>query len=212
MATAPSTPLPTHHQPEVTPLHNPTEEFLLNNYTKVELQKQCRNLGLKNVWASKENLASMIVGAAQRHESYQVTRADTVPDLENSGDAQPTDTLQQDQQDQDDVSNCVTVEQLMKKIQKAHKIIENTQSRLATLGAVSTTPNSQETTAAGLAVSSSTPSTPTVCNCSSLGARVLALKELLTNPSPSLPSLPHSSQNLPFHFPPFPIHPQPTAC
>ena len=63
------------HYEMIPSLENPTKEFLLNNYKKVELQKRCRHLGLNNIWQTKEKLVNMIMN------THQSTR-----DEEDSGD------------------------------------------------------------------------------------------------------------------------------
>ena len=42
-------------------LQNPTWNYLHNNYTKIQLQKHCRSLGLTKIWTIKENLIDMIM-------------------------------------------------------------------------------------------------------------------------------------------------------
>ncbi|KAK3890367.1 hypothetical protein Pcinc_005676 [Petrolisthes cinctipes] len=41
-------------------MENPTKEYL-NNLTKLQLQKRCRNIGLTNVWANKDQLVDKIM-------------------------------------------------------------------------------------------------------------------------------------------------------
>ncbi|KAK3865760.1 hypothetical protein Pcinc_028644 [Petrolisthes cinctipes] len=41
-------------------VENPTKEYL-NNLTKLQLQKRCRNIGLTNVWANKDQLVDKIM-------------------------------------------------------------------------------------------------------------------------------------------------------
>ena len=35
-------------------IERPTWDFLFNNFTKADLQKHCRKLGLPNIWVTKE--------------------------------------------------------------------------------------------------------------------------------------------------------------
>ena len=50
-------------------LDNPTWDFLQTNYTKVQLQKMCRDLGLTKIWVSKERLIEMILQRYQGEHS-----------------------------------------------------------------------------------------------------------------------------------------------
>ena len=49
-------------------MENPTKDYL-NTITKVQLQKHCRNIGLSNVWANKDQLMDMIMA----HHSDEAT-------------------------------------------------------------------------------------------------------------------------------------------
>lgn len=48
------------HPPEAS-LEFPTREFLDKKFRKPDLQKQCRELGITNIWTSKKNLIDMIL-------------------------------------------------------------------------------------------------------------------------------------------------------
>ena len=64
-------------------LQNPTREYLQENYTKPQLQKQCQLLGLRSIWVRKDDLVDMIID----HFSEQMSR--TLNNQQNSqqGDA-----------------------------------------------------------------------------------------------------------------------------
>ena len=42
-------------------LENPTWDFLYDNFTKADLQKHCRRLGLANIWITKDKLVDKIM-------------------------------------------------------------------------------------------------------------------------------------------------------
>ena len=42
-------------------LQNPTWQYLHENFTKIQLQKHCRELGLTKIWVLKEKLINMIM-------------------------------------------------------------------------------------------------------------------------------------------------------
>lgn len=44
-------------------LENPTWDYLFNSFTKIELQKHCRSLGLSKIWTTKDKLVDMIMTA-----------------------------------------------------------------------------------------------------------------------------------------------------
>ena len=46
-------------------LQNPTWDFLFSNFTKTQLQKHCRNIGLNSVWKRKDELVDMIMNKHQ---------------------------------------------------------------------------------------------------------------------------------------------------
>ncbi|KAK3893521.1 hypothetical protein Pcinc_002677 [Petrolisthes cinctipes] len=48
-------------------LSNPTEDFLNKSFTKTQLQKHCRELGLTNVWVNKNALVEMLMEHASTH-------------------------------------------------------------------------------------------------------------------------------------------------
>lgn len=50
-------------------LLNPTWNYLHENFTKIELQKQCRELGLTKIWVTKEKLIDMIM---EKHQSSSI--------------------------------------------------------------------------------------------------------------------------------------------
>ena len=47
--------------PQLSSLSNPTWEFLHENFTKGDLQKHCRQLGLAGIWTTKEKLIDKII-------------------------------------------------------------------------------------------------------------------------------------------------------
>ena len=80
---ATETPFPGTHTPS---LQNPTREFLDENFTKVELQKHCRKLGLKKIWGRKYEIIELII------ENYRENRINS-GDVRNSQEtAQPLPT------------------------------------------------------------------------------------------------------------------------
>ena len=52
-------------------LENPTHEYLLRNFNKLQLQKHCRDIGITKVWVTKEKLVELIM------EKHRSTRPDT---------------------------------------------------------------------------------------------------------------------------------------
>jgi len=52
-------------------LQNPTRSYLNENFTKPQLQKHCRELGLTKIWVNKEQLIDMIM------EKHQLSLNDT---------------------------------------------------------------------------------------------------------------------------------------
>lgn len=53
-------------------LQCPTWEFLHSNFTKVELQKHCRELGLNKIWVTKEKLIDMIIEKSEGNRPIRV--------------------------------------------------------------------------------------------------------------------------------------------
>ena len=47
-------------------LENPTHDYLLRNFTKVQLQKHCREIGITKVYVNKEILVELIM---EKHRS-----------------------------------------------------------------------------------------------------------------------------------------------
>ena len=62
-------------------LQNPTWEYLNSNYTKIDLQKHCREIGITQIWVTKEKLIDKIL------EIHQSSRP---KDFENSVQTQET--------------------------------------------------------------------------------------------------------------------------
>ena len=62
-------------------LRNPTWEYLHSNYTKIDLQKHCREIGITQIWVTKEKLIDKIL------EIHQSSRP---KDFENSVQTQET--------------------------------------------------------------------------------------------------------------------------
>lgn len=57
---------PWHTQPAAEPsIEHPTREFLDKNCLKPDLQKRCRELGIRNIWANKSQLIEMILEKVQ---------------------------------------------------------------------------------------------------------------------------------------------------
>ena len=52
-------------------LENPTQQFLNENFTKPQLQKHCRDIGLTKIWVNKEQLVEMIL------EKHNATASNT---------------------------------------------------------------------------------------------------------------------------------------
>lgn len=55
-------------------LENPTWNYLFNNFTKADLQKHCRQIGIKKVYINKDQLVDMIM---QNHQSTENETAAT---------------------------------------------------------------------------------------------------------------------------------------
>ena len=47
-------------------LENPTREYLLDNFNKVQLQKHCRDIGITKVYVTKDKLVELIL---EKHRS-----------------------------------------------------------------------------------------------------------------------------------------------
>ena len=64
-------------------LENPTWDYLFNNFTKPQLQKHCRQLGLSKIWQTKEKLIDMIMKSHQstRRDDSSRNQEDQSPDL-----------------------------------------------------------------------------------------------------------------------------------
>ena len=52
-------------------MDNPTREYLLGNFNKVQLQKHCRDIGITKVYVTKEKLVELIL------EKHRSTRPNT---------------------------------------------------------------------------------------------------------------------------------------
>ena len=61
---------------EIPTLDNPTWGYLYNNFTKTELQRHCRSLGIKKIWLKKDELADKIVQYHQTIRTNQVERTE----------------------------------------------------------------------------------------------------------------------------------------
>lgn len=69
-------------------LMHPTREFLDKNYLRSDLQKRCRELGIKNIWTTKNQLIEMIM------EKLQSESRDTESPPLLTSDATPTRSTQ----------------------------------------------------------------------------------------------------------------------
>ena len=58
-------------------LNNPTKKFLNENFTKTELQKHCREIGIPNVWMNKDQLIDKIM---EKHSSSTNSTTSTTTD------------------------------------------------------------------------------------------------------------------------------------
>ena len=65
-------------------LQNPSKEFLQENFTKPQLQKQCQLLGLRNIWVRKNELIDMI---ADYYSEQEGVRTLDEPQNPQQGDA-----------------------------------------------------------------------------------------------------------------------------
>ena len=58
-------------------LNNPTKKFLNENFTKTQLQKHCREIGIPNVWMNKDQLIDKIM---EKHSSSTNSTTSTTTD------------------------------------------------------------------------------------------------------------------------------------
>ena len=112
-------------------LENPTRDFLLKNFTVLELRKQCRHLGVPKMWVKKEELVEMILRSTQS-SSYE-RAADT-----QESDPQTMDLLRSICQELDDIKGNMAkkdseIEELNEMLKKAHVTINRLNDRITTL-------------------------------------------------------------------------------
>ena len=110
-------------------LENPTREYLCNNFTKSQLQKHCRQLGLQKVWVNKIELVDMILRSTRttEHERAVDTRDQSTAEL-----------LEKFLQDIDEVKENIAkkdseIRELNEMLKNAHVTINRLNDRITTL-------------------------------------------------------------------------------
>ena len=110
-------------------LENPTWDYLFHNFTKPQLQKHCRQLGLSKIWQTKEKLIDMIM------RSHQSTRRD---ETSRNHDDQSLDPLARVLEELEGIKEKlamkdVEIEQLNEIVQNAHVTINRLNDRISSL-------------------------------------------------------------------------------
>jgi len=64
---------PQAHLSEEASLENPTSQYLHEHFTKAQLQKHCRQLGINGIWVTKDELIHLIIAHSSRNGSPNVS-------------------------------------------------------------------------------------------------------------------------------------------
>lgn len=105
-------------------LENPSWDYLFNNFTKLELQKQCRAMGITKIWVTKDKLVDLIMRAH--------------PSTHNERNEETCDPIQKLQDELHDLREKIEkkdfqIEELSKMIQSAYVTINRLNDRVSTL-------------------------------------------------------------------------------
>ena len=111
-------------------LENPTRDYLLNNFTKVELQKRCRQLGLSKIWVTKEQLAEMILQSQHSNQSNRTQENRNVQPLDDNWNEFRSE-LRNIKENLDKKDN--KIEELHILLKNAHVTINRLNDRITTL-------------------------------------------------------------------------------
>ena len=112
-------------------LANPSWEFLHNNFTKLELQKHCRELGLTKVYVTKDKLIDMIL---QKHQSSQLSVIGDESDSSGPNSRLITKIMDEIKEIKDKLNmKTMEVEQLNEMLKAANVTINKLSDRISTL-------------------------------------------------------------------------------
>ena len=110
-------------------IENPTREYLLKNFTKIQLQKHCRQMGISQIWVTKDKLADLIM---RIHQSNLVDQASSTQDED------VTDPLEKIRLELQEIKKSmaqkdILIEELNDLLKNAHVTINRLNDRLTTL-------------------------------------------------------------------------------
>ena len=71
-------------------LENPTREYLLGNFNKLQLQKHCREIGITKVWATKEKLVDSIM---EKHRSPRPNNSESNTQENQNGETSTSEIM-----------------------------------------------------------------------------------------------------------------------
>lgn len=136
-----TSPLPATHQSatDLPSMDCPTEEYL-HSFTRVQLQKYGRNIGLSNVWVKKGQLVDMIMNEVQTKDP---TPQDNVSPSENIQEPTDSNTVSEAHKMSSEIQKIWEVlnakdtelEQCKQQIEKLNLSVETLSGRVATLEA-----------------------------------------------------------------------------
>lgn len=115
--------------PNNTPsLENPTWDFLYTNFRKIDLQKHCREIGIKRVYVTKDKLVDMII---EKHRNSRPIVSETdVPEH----DITPRDAMAGVEELRERINvRDVEIEELNELLKNAHVTINKLNDRLSSL-------------------------------------------------------------------------------
>lgn len=156
----------------------PTEEYLHHNFTKVQLQKHCRSLGVTNVWATKDALVEMIMQATSDQsvaDNTSNTSQNSTPNTsETSDEQQVTHNVEAENSDVNEIK------ELKNNVRTLNAAVQKLTTRMATLEAGVTRNDPPSST--------STVSQPSVTTAvKELSDRLTALETTLRNDTSTQP-------------------------
>ena len=116
-------------------MERPTWDFLFNNFTKADLQKHCRKLGLPNIWVTKEKLVDRIM------DNYYSLRPRNSNDETNENEVNRNSAIDPLHLVRFDIVNLKEliqkkdshIEELDDMVKKAHVTINKLNDRISTL-------------------------------------------------------------------------------